>query len=188
LIAQKQKSEEIKKAINKAINKEILAAREREKKKPKTLAETKETKLNNTGFEGNKGRLPWPVSKGEVTRGYGKQPHVFHAGIYTYNNGVDISTVKGSSVRTVYSGVVSSVIIIPGAGKAIIIAHGNYLTIYSNLQEAYVQKGDKVTAKQEIGSLLINTDGAMSEVHFEIRKITADGDIQILNPSYWLFE
>jgi len=188
LIAQKKKSAEIKQAINKAINKEILAERERKKKKPKTVEETKETELSNAGFQANKGRLPWPVSKGEVTRGYGKQPHPVHSGIYTYNNGVDITTVKGSSVRAVYSGMVSSVIIIPGAGKAIIIAHGNYRTIYSNLQEVYVQKGDKVSAKQEIGSLLVNANDTMSEVHFEIRQITSEGDIKNLNPSYWLFE
>lgn len=188
LVKQKKKSEEIKRAINKAINKEILAEREREKKKPKTVAETKETKLSNAGFEANKGRLPWPVSKGEVTRGFGKQPHPVHAGIYTYNNGVDITTVRGSSVRAVYTGVVSSVIIIPGAGKAIIIAHGNYRTIYSNLQTTYVKKGDNILSKQEIGSLLVNDDGTMSDVHFEIRKITTEGDIKNLNPSYWLYK
>ncbi|HIP35853.1 MAG TPA: hypothetical protein EYG85_03270 [Crocinitomix sp.] len=188
LAKQKQKAQDIKRAIDKAINKEIAEARAKEKAKPKTPAETKETKLTNQGFEANKGRLPWPVVKGEVTKGYGKQPHPLHPGVYTYNNGVDITTVKGATVRAVYSGVVSSVIIIPGAGKAVIIAHGNYRTIYSNLQQAYVQKGDKVVAKQEIGSLLINPDGSMSEVHFEIRKITSDGQIKNLNPSYWLYK
>lgn len=183
---QKKKSKEIRQAIDKAINKEILAERERAKKKPKTVKETKEVKLNNTGFLSNKGRLPWPVSKGEVSRGYGKQPHAVHAGVFTYNNGVDILTVKGSSVRSVYSGTVSSVLIIPGAGKAVIIAHGNYRTIYSNLQNAYVKKGDKIESKDEIGSLLINNDGTMSQVHFEIRQITTDGQIKNLNPSYWL--
>jgi len=188
LTQQKKKEQDIKRAIDKAINKEIAEQRAKEKAKPKTVEETKETKLTNDGFEANKGRLPWPVSKGEVTKGYGKQPHPLHPGVYTYNNGVDITTVKGSTVRAVYSGVVSSVIIIPGAGKAIIIAHGNYRTIYSNLQESYVQKGDKVVAKQEIGSLLVSADGSMSDVHFEIRKITPEGQIKNLNPSYWLYK
>lgn len=188
LTQQKKKQQDIKRAIDKAINKEIAEQRAKEKAKPKTVAETKETKLTNDGFEANKGRLPWPVSKGEVTKGYGKQPHPLHPGVYTYNNGVDITTVKGSTVRAVYSGVVSSVILIPGAGKAIIIAHGNYRTIYSNLQESYVQKGDKVVAKQEIGSLLVSPDGSMSDVHFEIRKITSEGQIKNLNPSYWLYK
>ncbi len=188
LAQQKKKAQDIKRAIDKAINKEIAEQRAKEKAKPKTVAETKETKLTNEGFEANKGRLPWPVAKGEVIKGYGKQPHPLHPGVFTYNNGIDIATVKGSTVRAVYSGVVSSVIIIPGAGKAIIIAHGNYRTIYSNLQESYVQKGDKVVAKQEIGSLLVNADGSMSDVHFEIRKITSEGQIKNLNPSYWLYK
>lgn len=182
LALQQKKSQEIQNAINAAINKEILA----ERKKNTTPAITKETELSNKGFEDNKGRLPWPVTSGEITKGFGKQPHPVHVNVFTYNNGVDITTVKGSTVRTVYAGEVTSVIVIPGAGKAVIIAHGNYRTIYSNLQETYVQAGDKVVVKQEIGSLLINGSGN-SEVHFEIRKITPEGEITNINPTYWLF-
>lgn len=183
LIAQKKKAAQIQNAINAAINKEILA----ERKKKNTVKETKEIALSNKGFEDNKGKLPWPVKLGEITKGFGKQPHPVHAGVYTYNNGVDITTVKGSTVRAVYGGEVTSVIVIPGAGKAVIIAHGNYRTIYSNLQETYVVVGDKVAVKQEIGALLINGTGN-SEVHFEIRLITPDGQISNINPTYWLFK
>lgn len=186
LAKQKKKSQEIQAAINAAINKEILAERKKNKAKPPTVAETKETKLSNAGFEANKGKLPWPVKKGEITKGYGKQPHPVHVNVFTYNNGVDITTVKQSTVRAVYDGEVSSVIVIPGAGKAIIVKHGNYRTIYSNLQETYVKSGDKVKAKQEIGALLINASGN-SDVHFEIRKITTDGQISNINPTYWLY-
>jgi len=182
LITQQKKSQEIQNAINAAINKEILA----ERKKTTTPAITKETALSNKGFEDNKGRLPWPVASGEITKGFGKQPHPVHVNVFTYNNGVDITTVKGSTVRAVYAGEVTSVIVIPGAGKAVIIAHGNYRTIYSNLQETYVQAGDKIAVKQEIGALLINGSGN-SEVHFEIRKITPEGEITNINPTYWLY-
>ncbi|MDA7803154.1 peptidoglycan DD-metalloendopeptidase family protein [Crocinitomix sp.] len=182
LTAQQKKSRDIQNAINAAINKEILA----EKKKNNTVAETKEIALSNKGFEDNKRRLPWPVKTGEITKGFGKQPHPVHVNVFTYNNGVDITTVKGSTVRAVYAGEVSSVIVIPGAGKAIIIAHGNYRTIYSNLQETYVKAGDKIEVKQEIGALLINGSGN-SDVHFEIRKITSDGQISNINPTYWLY-
>ena len=185
LEAQKQKSKDIQKAINAAINKEILAEKKKNKDKPPTVKETKEVALNTSNFESNKGRLPWPVTAGEITRGYGKQPHPVHINVFTYNNGVDITTVKGSTVRAVFSGKVSSVLIIPGAGKAVIIAHGDYRTIYSNLQETYVEAGDDVNVKQEIGALLVNANGN-SEVHFEIRKITADGQITNINPTYWL--
>lgn len=182
LLAQRKKAKEIQNAINAAINREILA----EKKKELSLAKTKEIKLSNAGFEQNKGRLPWPVTTGEITKGFGKQPHPLHVNVFTYNNGVDITTVKGSTVRAVYEGDVSSVIVIPGAGKAVIIAHGNYRTIYSNLQETYVKAGDHVTVKQEIGALLVNRSGN-SEVHFEIRKITNEGQISNINPTYWLY-
>lgn len=183
LADQKKKAAQIQNSINAAINKEILA----ERKKTNTVKETKEIALSNKGFEDNKGKLPWPVKLGEITKGFGKQPHPVHAGIYTYNNGIDITTVKGSTVRAVYSGEVTSVIVIPGAGKAVIIAHGNYRTIYSNLQETYVVVGAKVEVKQEIGALLINGSGN-SEVHFEIRLITPEGQISNINPTYWLFK
>lgn len=183
LAAQRKKSQEIQNAINAAINKEILA----EKNKKNTTAETKEIALSNKGFEDNKGRLPWPVKTGEITKGFGKQPHPVHVNVFTYNNGVDITTVKGSTVRSVYNGEVTSVIVIPGAGKAVIIAHGNYRTIYSNLQETYVVAGDKVVVKQEIGALLINRSGN-SNVHFEIRKISQEGKIDNINPTYWLYK
>ena len=183
LADQRKKAREIQNAINAAINKEILA----EKKKNLSLAKTKEIELSSKGFEDNKGRLPWPVTTGEITKGFGKQPHPVHVNVYTYNNGVDITTVKGSTVRAVYEGEVTSVIVIPGAGKAVIIAHGNYRTIYSNLQETYVKVGDHVQVKQEIGALLINSSGN-SDVHFEIRKITPDGQISNINPTYWLYQ
>lgn len=188
LLSQKAKAAEVKKAINAAIRKEIEAARKKEKAKPKTIAETKEIALSNSGFESNKGKLPWPVVRGEVTKGYGKQAHPVHVGVFTYNKGVDISTVKGATVRAVYKGEVTSIINIPGAGKAIIVAHGNYRTIYSNLQTTYVQAGDKIDTKQELGALLNNADGTLSEVHFEIIKITEEGQISNLNPSYWIYQ
>lgn len=183
LANQRKKSQEIQNAINAAINKEILE----ERKKNVTATETKEIALSNKGFEDNKGRLPWPVASGEITKGFGKQPHPVHVNVFTYNNGIDITTVKGSTVRAVYGGIVTSIVVIPGAGKAVIIAHGNYRTIYSNLQETYVQAGDKVVVKQELGALLINSSGN-SEVHFEIRKITPEGEITNINPTYWLYQ
>jgi len=181
LANQRKKSKEIQNAINAAINKEILA----ERKKKNTAKENEAILLSNKGFEGNKGRLPWPVKTGEITKGFGKQPHPVHINVFTYNNGIDITTVKGATVKAVFGGEVTSVIVIPGAGKAVIVAHGNYRTIYSNLQETYVSAGDKIDVNKEIGALLINGSGN-SDVHFEIRKITPEGKISNINPTYWL--
>ncbi|UKN00817.1 peptidoglycan DD-metalloendopeptidase family protein [Paracrocinitomix mangrovi] len=186
LAEQKRKNKELQNAINAAINKEILAEKKKNNNKPPSMEDTKEIELSNKGFEANKGRLPWPVKKGEVSRGFGRQPHPVYSTVFTNNDGIDISTVKGSTVRSVYEGEVSSIVVIGGAGKAVIIKHGNYRTIYSNLQETYVSSGDKVTAKQEIGALLVNPNGT-SVVHFEIRLVSAEGNISIINPTYWLY-
>lgn len=178
-----KKKSELSKAIKKAIEMELAKANATKTKKG--FAPTKEMILTGKSFYGNKGKLPWPVEKGEITEKFGKNPHPVHANVFTYNNGVDISTVKGANVRAIYNGEVSSVLVIPGAGKVVILAHGSYRTVYSNLKESYVKKGDKVTTKQLIGSLLPEASGKTSEAHFEIRQITNEG-IKNLNPSYWL--
>ncbi len=187
LEAQQKRAKKIQDELNAAINREILARRKKEKEAPLTKKEITEVELVGKDFEGNKGRLPWPVTNGEITSGYGKQAHPVHKTVFINNNGIDITTARGATVRAVFAGEVSSIVVIPGAGKAVIIAHGNYRTIYSNLQETYVGQGDKVSVKQEIGSLLVNGSGN-SEVHFEIRKITIEGEIMTVNPTYWLYQ
>ena len=184
LAQQRKKAQQIDNAINAALNREFQEQQAKNKDKPLTATETKEITLSNKGFEANKGRLPWPV-KGEITKGFGKQAHSVYANVFTYNNGVDITTVRGSSVRVVYKGEVTSVLIIPGAGKAVIVKHGNYRTIYSNLQETYVASGDAVDSRQEIGALLVNASGN-SICHFEIRTVSSDGQVANINPTYWL--
>jgi murein hydrolase activator len=185
LAKQRKKAANLDKEITRALNEEFRKEREKDKENPPSVADTKELELSNKGFEANKGRLPWPVKSGEITRKFGKSPHPLYATVVIDNPGIDISTVKGSTVRTVYEGIVSSVFVIGGAGKAIIIKHGNYRTIYSNLQETYVKKGDKISTKQEIGALLINPSGT-SIVHFEIRKVSNEGKVSMINPTYWL--
>jgi septal ring factor EnvC (AmiA/AmiB activator) len=153
-------------------------------KRPLTITETKEVALNQS-FESNRGRLPWPVSSGTITEGYGKNPHPKIKNLYTNNNGIDISTNRGSSVRAVFDGEVTSVLSIPGAGKVIIIKHGNYRTVYSNLQDVNVSVGSKVKTKQSIGSLLPDDDDVLSVSHFEIHQVS-NGQINRMNPTNWI--
>lgn len=154
-------------------------------KKEVTLTETKENMVMGKNFESNRGKLPWPVAKGTITEGYGKNPHPTMANVFTNNNGVDIGAPKNAQVRAVFEGEVTSVLNIPGAGKVVIIKHGNYRTVYSNLQDAYVSVGSKVTTKQMIGSLLPDGEGNLSTAHFEIHQIV-DGAVQKMNPTLWL--
>ena len=149
-----------------------------------TFTLTPEARELSADFEKNKGKLPWPVERGVITSGFGKQPHPVLPGIIIENNGIDITTEKGASVRALFRGEVSSVIVIPGAGKAVVVSHGAYRTVYSNLREASVAKGDKVETKQPIGTVM--TEDNSSTAHIELWKITSDGVIKV-DPAVWLF-
>jgi septal ring factor EnvC (AmiA/AmiB activator) len=185
---QEKQRRELDAAIRKAIEESI-------KPKPKPgappapagkldISLTPEAKELNADFEKNKGKLPWPVEKGVITSRFGKQNHPVLPGIIIENNGIDISTEKGASVRAVFRGEVSSVIVIPGAGKAVIVSHGVYRSVYSNLRDVSVTKGQKLDTKQAVGTVITDDDG--SKAHLEIWKITADGLVKI-DPGPWLF-
>ena len=142
---------------------------------------TPEEKVVSDNFSANKGKLPWPVERGVITGTFGEHPHPVLEGIKVKNNGIDISTTAGASVRSVLSGVVSSIITITNNNKAIIIRHGEYFTVYSNLQSVSVKKDQQVTTKQTIGVASTNSDDGKTEMHFEVWQ----GKI-ICNPAEWL--
>ena len=195
----------LKERINLAIKREIelaeAARRKREAEAAKSsgskpaeagssspsFTSTKEEALVSKNFEGNRGRLPWPVDKGTITENFGKNAHPTLKNVYTNNRGVDISTPKNAQVRTVFDGEVTSVLNIPGAGKVVIIKHGNYRTVYSNLQETYVKTGDRIKTKQLIGSLLVQSKQNNSIAHFEIHKVIGSS-VVCLNPSLWIVQ
>ncbi|MFA9210203.1 MAG: murein hydrolase activator EnvC [Moraxellaceae bacterium] len=210
--AERQKTE-LKRRIKQAIEKEIAEAEAKARKeqqrqeakatasgnntttsattsakpteKKLVITETKESAALSKNFESNRGRLPWPVLKGSIVEGYGKNPHPTIPNVYTNNNGIDIGAPRNTQVRAVFQGEVTSVLNIPGAGKVIIIKHGNYRTVYSNLQDVYVSVGTSVGTKQAIGSLLSDSDGGLSTAHFEIHQVI-NGTVQRINPTLWL--
>lgn len=208
---EERKKEVLKARINEAIRKEIAEAEARRKKEeearrlaeakaresakgtgpvekpadPVVFTETKEAMALGKSFEGNRGKLPWPVEKGTITEKFGKNAHPTLDNVFTNNNGVDITSPKNAQVRSVFEGEVTSVLNIPGAGKVVIIKHGNYRTVYSNLQDVYVSKGSKVSTKQVVGSLLSKSGAAVSIAHFEIHQVVGS-NVQCLNPSLWI--
>ena len=182
---QKKLDKEIKKQIaeREKINKAIRAIIEAEAASSGGLALTPEGKIVSTNFEKNKGGLPWPVDRGIIIQGFGKQAHKQLAGIYTENNGIDINTDANSSVYSIFDGTVTSVFDIPGAGRNVIVTHGSYKTIYSNLKEVSVKKGDKISARGKVGKVL--TINGENVLHFEIWKVSGSGSDPI-NPTYWI--
>ena len=149
--------------------------------KPETLSS--EGAVAGKNFEANKGLLPSPVVGGSVTSKFGKNAHPTLKDVYENNNGIDLSCSAGASVRSVFDGEVSSVFSIAGAGKVVIVKHGNYRSVYSNLSSVAVSVGQIVSTKQNLGVLL--TEGNISVLHFEIHSVSGI-DTTPLNPSLWL--
>lgn len=174
----RRKAEEARRAAN-------TPTVERPKKDEEVFSLTAESVLIGENFASNKGKLPWPVEKGTITQNYGKNKHQTLANVYIQNNGIDISTPKNANVLAVFDGEVTSVINIPGAGKVVIIKHGDYRTVYSNLQDVYVTKGSIVKTKTPIGSLLPNPTGDISVAHFEVHHVNGN-TVNQLNPSLWI--
>ncbi len=190
----KQKTaEKLEREIEKLIAAEIKNAAERAKKADnrdvKTKMKTARTEIMLTNdeqvlsssFASNKGKLPWPSEHGVITGRFGEHPHPVLKYVKVKNNGIDISAGKGAAVRTVFNGKVSRVMSFPNLNKVVIIRHGEYLTVYSNLEEVNVKDGQTVTTKQLIGKIHTNPEDSRTDLHFEIwlGKTTQD-------PQEWL--
>lgn len=177
--------------IQKIIEEEVRKAREREKAKEKQTGVkssgtakyemTPEEKLASGQFEQNKRRLPWPVERGIITDHFGVHEHPVLKNIQVKNNGVDISTAQGVKARAVFAGEVSRVFMVTGGNMAVIIRHGKYLTVYSNLVNVQVKSGDKVSIKQTIGTIGTDGDDEKTVLKFQIWK-----ENEKMNPEDWI--
>ena len=120
-------------------------------------------------FAANRGRLPWPVERGYISKPYGRQPHPTIASVEINNNGVDIRTDAGAEVRAVFDGEVVGLVPVPGYHTMVVVEHGDYFTVYSNLVGVRVARGARVGTREVIGTVAAGADGAStSELHFEI--------------------
>jgi septal ring factor EnvC (AmiA/AmiB activator) len=195
----KAQADKIKKLIDKIVADEIKKQQElmSKKNKDKNPSDNKKEKnkkndelrieltpqemLVSKDFEGNEGKLPWPVEKGVITERFGQHEHPDMPGIIVNSSGVEITSNRGAIARSVFSGEVVTVSEIDGVdGKVVIIRHGEYLSVYYALENVYVQKGDKVTTKQEIGKIVTDEDGK-TELHLEIYK-----GKKLLDPENWI--
>lgn len=179
----KQDIEDIKKALvelDKKINEIIKEEMER------AAREAKAKSKNNTSyvalsasFEDNRSKFAWPAD-GFISQGFGRQSHPALKHVVIENDGVNIQTAQNEKVKSIFGGEVKMVAFLPSIGNSVIVAHGEYFTVYSGLKDVYVKKGQKITTGQEIGLLQVNSEG-VSELRFQIRKNTTP-----LNPQLWL--
>jgi len=178
-----QQAREIDKEIDRLIREAIAASNKAAGKTGNSFELTPEAKLIAANFEANKGRLPWPVEKGIVIQGFGRQPHPVVKTTYIQSNGVTLATETGATVRAVFEGEVMSVVTYKGSNPSVLIRHGNYITVYKNLGKLHVKKGDKVKAKQEIGIAFTNQQSGKTQVQFSIFN-----NVKPLNPKGWVYQ
>ena len=175
----KKKTIELENKIRKIIEEEIAKAR----KKNVINGLTPEVNLLSKEFAENKGKLPWPLLKGIIVSGYGKQKHPVFPAVEIFNNGIDIATEKDSEVRVVFDGVVARIFFVKGEGKAVLVSHGDYYSVYSGIIDVFVKTGEKLLAKERIGTVLTKEDDNITELHFEIW-MGYEKD----NPTNWLYK
>ena len=187
----KGEREKLNAAIERVINEQLRLAREKAAATSSTAsatskAEKKENKLDDASvklaaeFSQNKNKLPWPVSSGFISSGFGVQPHPTIKGVTIENNGIDITGKGSKDVKCVFNGEVVGVTKVPGYNHMVIVRHGNYYSVYSNLSEVYVKQGSKLSGQQSIGKISSDENGD-AELHFELWK-----DKTKLNPEAWL--
>ena len=192
-----QQAQKLQKAIDNIIAEEIRKAnaeaekkrKEEEKKKGSTTTSPKEKgmaltpaeKTLSSNFVNNKGNLPWPVERGVISSSFGKHASVVSDKVTVTNNGIDIATTEDTQARAVFDGVVASVTKLTGTNMVVIIRHGEYFTVYSNLESVSVKSGDNVKTKQNIGKIHTNKTENKTELHFELLKETQRQD-----PANWL--
>lgn len=176
LAAQQKKQQKKADELNKKINDMI---RKQAQKQGNQL--TQEQQLVSGGFEKNKGRLPWPIEKGFISGYYGKHQHPVYEHVTIDNQGIFLQASAGSIARAVYEGEVTSCFQLNNT-YTVIVQHGNYRTVYAGLSKLSVKQGDKVNAKQKLGTIYTDTEqDNKTEIQFRIYN-----GKDTVNPQLWL--
>jgi len=173
---QQQQGERLNREIRAAISRAI--ARDERKTKADRKAGVVASKASIVGgaIDKQKGKLGWPI-RGKIVRRFGTQPHPDVPSVKIQNSGIDIDAGPSETIEAIFAGEVISLRKIPGLHSIIMVRHGGFYTVYSNLEHPQVKMGDHVQAGQQLGLTTTNGDA----LHFEIWK----GKVP-LNPASWL--
>ncbi|WP_302542977.1 murein hydrolase activator EnvC family protein [Butyricimonas faecihominis] len=166
--------------FKKELEKLIAAQAKKSGSKNSTYKLTPEEKLISDDFAKNRGKLPWPVEQGFVSEKFGVNVHPVFKQVKLNNAGITITTSRNADVRAVFKGVVTEIMFIPGDNNVVIVQHGNYLTVYSNLIEIFIKEGYNGKKKKKIGKLAVSS-GNNSTLNFQVWR-----DKDNLDPQLWL--
>ncbi|PWD99733.1 murein hydrolase activator EnvC family protein [Marinilabilia rubra] len=170
--------------LQKSLKEKQAAAAELENRIKELIASEKDVNINaaeSSEFSDQRGKLTWPVEKGVIINPFGEHRHAVLKNVTIKNNGIDIQVSGKSNVFCVHPGKVSTVAAIPGLNKAVIVRHGKYLTVYGNLVDVFVTKGDIVASGQVIGKVYHDESEMQEILHFEIWEENTK-----LDPEQWL--
>lgn len=196
IAAKNQQAAELDSKIQEIIAEEIRKAEEAAKKRADSLAALKGTEPAPTdpnlkatpqnaklsaSFNNNKGKLPWPVVQGYIVGKFGRHPHPLDNRVYVENNGIDIQTGNSAEVYSVFQGEVTSIFYIPASQYNVIIRHGSYFTVYSNLSKVFVESNDKLTTRQKIGIGFHDPVSNATIINFQVWNSSIKE-----NPELWL--
>lgn len=192
-IRQKQKeADKIDKEIDKLIKAAIAEANRKARESKKTVTESKtsggfaltaEDKALAANFSKNKGKLPWPVERGMVVKSFGTHRHPQFPNVTTTNSGVEIATEDNAPARAIFEGTVMSIQVIKGANKVVFIQHGDFISVYRNLATVTVKTGQKVTTKQQIGTVAKSATAGRTILNFYIYRNNTK-----INPADWIYK
>lgn len=177
-----QQEKTIAENIDKLIREAIARSNAKKgKKNSNTFALTPEAKALASRFEQNKGRLPWPVDNGIVTRRFGRQPHPIYKNAQINSTGIHIATKKGTNAESIFNGEVLAIQVQAEGRKSVLVRHGNYISVYNNLETSYVKTGDKVKTGQAVGKVFTDRITGKTKLIFVLLNNT-----KRLNPSSWI--
>lgn len=185
---EKEKAEKVKKPKDKdkvvtTDPKKTNDSKEKIKETPQFPDLSEEAEALSNDFANNRGKLPWPITKGIICEPYGEHEHPAIKGFMMMNNGVEICSSKGATARSIFEGEVTSVAVSPTGGKLVIIRHGEYLSVYTNLSDVMVKVGEKVKLKQPLGTVMTDEDETKAAMNFQIWK-----GQKTMDPSGWLYK
>jgi septal ring factor EnvC (AmiA/AmiB activator) len=189
--AKQQKANKINGQIKKLIRDAIAAANKkaRENKSKTTIASatkfalTPEAAAIAKDFKNNKGKLIWPVKQGLVINKYGTRQHPQFPNVTQTFHGVEIATNANAQARAVFNGEILQIQQLKNANKAVMIQHGDYITIYYNLATISVKKGDKVSTKDPIGKVFTHPITKQTVIKFMVYRNDTE-----MNPADWVYK
>ncbi len=173
-----QRAKELAQAIQASIRRERKKASESESK---AYANTPEAEVESDRFEQNKSSLPWPVEQGFISSEFGKHEHPTLDGVQVKNNGIHITTSPEAKAKAVFAGEVRRIVEQRGSGMGVLVRHGEYYTVYSNLKKVTVDPGEQVKGNEVVGIVRTNTETGNAELHFQVWQ-----SFDKLNPQEWL--